>query len=498
MTGKLRLLIVLTLLTIAGTALADGVEGSLQAARLAAEGIEAYEARDAVLAARSRSGGMELAIAGATGELQRSWAPVAAAYSPLMAGGPVQRHVVVERTESETVPLNRADITSLLARADSVVILSAAEATILPDGALVAQGAAPTTVQSHPSGASVGTQFYFGDYDVDAPHVNATIEHGTIALDGAFEIYVFNVDLRVTDASGERTYRSGFTTQQDGGAVKEERVEKIVLKIDSGRAQLRTLQPIEARSATALVALAGNAALADAKGAIKGRDAQWIATGDARLDGVAQLALAPASPGGGSLLASGDPALSIGVSGDATPIGFAVLSSPRPALAVSPGAVGAAAGGGLLVLTLVGAVAWRRRHPAPPPDGLLEEGVLRLEAGDVAGALSMFNAAAAKDPRNSTLHLDRAHCLERLGRLGEARRAYELAVRFAPENGEAHYHLARSLASTGLVPSAIAHLTRAFSLDPAFAAAAREDPAFEPLRDHPSYARLDQYYTRPA
>lgn len=481
----------LVLLTVAAPAMAEVVQGSLRAESVTATEATLLATGNPLVVARSPVGAIEFAIDGAVGELTRTWAPVVAVDGPLFPGTEV-RHVAGDQASTEVVRLAGASIVSVGARADAVAFATgegSATLALAPAGPVTFTASEPTTVLSRPDYAvQTGDAFatYLHARDVEVRHVNATVPEGVATLEGPMELYLFSLDFEVNQGGEARVYRTGFATERDGGFARGERVEKAVLTLTAGRLMVRTLDPLEFRAPEGTVD-AGSALLADASGSLRADSAAYVASGDVRLHGAA-LALAPSPDAAG---------LAVAVAGDTTLIGFTVLQDPRALLDDDrAAAVGAAAGGGLLLLAIVGAVAYRRRHPRAKPEGLVEEAVLRLEAGDFAAALALFNEAVAREPRNPTLHLDRAQCLDKLGKKSEARRAFETAVRLAPENGEAHYHLARSLASTGLAPSAIAHLSRAFSLDPAFAQAAREDAAFTPLRDHPSYQELDGYYIR--
>lgn len=74
-----------------------------------------------------------------------------------------------------------------------------------------------------------------------------------------------------------------------------------------------------------------------------------------------------------------------------------------------------------------------------PEDGeiLIDQGRILAAAGDYAGALSALDQGVALAPKDGDGHAFRASALRHLGRLDEARKAAEAAVRVAPDNPSA-------------------------------------------------------------
>jgi arylsulfatase A-like enzyme len=89
----------------------------------------------------------------------------------------------------------------------------------------------------------------------------------------------------------------------------------------------------------------------------------------------------------------------------------------------------------------------------------------RRLAGDLAGALSEYDAAAAIYDDYSVLHLERARALVQAGDLRYAIAAFEKSLAIAP-TPEAAVELATAARKLGDVPRAIAALRKAVELDP--------------------------------
>lgn len=74
---------------------------------------------------------------------------------------------------------------------------------------------------------------------------------------------------------------------------------------------------------------------------------------------------------------------------------------------------------------------------------LRAEGLRALRAGDAGAALVAFDGALELAPASSELHNDRGTALAQLGRMDEARTAFEEALRLAPGNEAARSNLQR-------------------------------------------------------
>ncbi|MHB8586174.1 MAG: TPR end-of-group domain-containing protein [Thermoplasmatota archaeon] len=502
-------------LIVAGSALADGspaLQGSIVAQAATVGPSATVLAHSPVMFVVAPQGGFTFTITHAKGEILRNYAQedCVGGVSAVMPG-PLTCTYPAPTYQNQTVPLSDATVTVTEVRSGARAILSpgaaSGNATLSPTSIAQIVPAAPQTVTAFPKPVKAGTETpYAYQYNVTAWSANISAAGGSLIDEGGFHLYVFGVSFTVTQGGANSSYESGITDVNNAGPVDERNAEKDVFVIDSGALQFSSLASFAFLAPAANLTVENDTVnLAHAVGSLSsgnGASPSFAAAGsDVALAGNGALTIAPIPATSPSTVetATGtrgpNATLQISVDGAFQPQGFLVQAAPARGFSPAVQATAVAAGSGTLLFGLWAVLAWRRKESAGR-EGLLEEAVLRLDAGDLQGALEKFNAAIACDPRNALLHLDRATCLERMGRSAEARRAFEFAVRCAPENGEAHYQFARSLAAAGLAPSAIAHLSKAFSLDPAFVQAARDDTNFRTLADHPTYQKLTGYYAR--
>ncbi len=81
----------------------------------------------------------------------------------------------------------------------------------------------------------------------------------------------------------------------------------------------------------------------------------------------------------------------------------------------------------------------------------------KYDAGDYAGAASLFESALQKDSKNPFLEYNLGNALFKSGKLGPAIVAYQRAFDILPRNGDIRYNLAFALNRAGesLVPSGV-------------------------------------------
>jgi hypothetical protein len=506
------LLFLLAVLVAVATIASAGdasMQGSLSVSSLATTGPTRINATNPVLVIDSPSGGIDFTIANANGALVRTYqSKTCAAIADPLQGLRYCNDDEWSQPQTVTVPLSNATVSLMQAGNDSVLMTNPASGGVASLRAAASSGVSATgegprridAFNSVTAKTSPYALFWFYSYNETAAHANVTVPDGSFVEGGAYDAFLFGITYQVDQAGTRTTYQSGENSQYAAGPASRMQTEKDVLELTSGTLTAAALSPAQLFVPASDVVLSGMATAAGATGSVSDARGTWVAN-DATvgLDGAGTLHLSATQGSPSSSIAPADASslLTLAFSGSWNPSGFQFLPAATPLLNAESERVGAvAAGSGLLLLGFVGAIAWRKRHPGNQ-NGLVEDAVLRMEAGDLAGALEKLNAALASDPRSAVLHLDRAHCLERIGRGAEARRAFEMAVRNDPENAEAHYGLAKNLAAAGLGPSAIAHLSRAFSLDEGFARQALEEPAFRTISNHPTYVQIARHYERP-
>ncbi len=111
------------------------------------------------------------------------------------------------------------------------------------------------------------------------------------------------------------------------------------------------------------------------------------------------------------------------------------------------------------------------RHNADQPASAMQAGVLQLDRGDAAGALTHFRRAVSWDPNSAPFYNAMAVAASVLGQSIEAVTALQAACRLAPREAEYRYKLGLALNEAGRLAEAQAALAEAVKLDPQFARA---------------------------
>jgi tetratricopeptide (TPR) repeat protein len=111
------------------------------------------------------------------------------------------------------------------------------------------------------------------------------------------------------------------------------------------------------------------------------------------------------------------------------------------------------------------------RHIADQPSGALQEGVFRMDRGDLPGAMAEFQRALKWETNSAALYhaLAIGHSLQNQAR--EAVEALQAACRLAPNEAEYRFKLGLALNETGQYQESMAALREAVRLDPGYAQA---------------------------
>ena len=92
------------------------------------------------------------------------------------------------------------------------------------------------------------------------------------------------------------------------------------------------------------------------------------------------------------------------------------------------------------------------------------QGYERQQQGDWAGALSLYQKAAALDPSYASPQNDLGVAYEEMGRVGDARTAYEQALALDPKFLQAHANLAMLYERIGEKEKAIFHWLKRYQM----------------------------------
>lgn len=105
-------------------------------------------------------------------------------------------------------------------------------------------------------------------------------------------------------------------------------------------------------------------------------------------------------------------------------------------------------------------------------------------------ALISLNQAAELDVENPVLHLARAWCYKRVGRIDRAIACLELALDHNENLPILHYNLACYWSLLRNPQLAVAFLSNAFELDETFRDLVADEADFDPIRHHPDFLML--------
>lgn len=96
--------------------------------------------------------------------------------------------------------------------------------------------------------------------------------------------------------------------------------------------------------------------------------------------------------------------------------------------------------------------------------GYRAQGYERQQQGDVAGALALYQKAAALDPSYASPQNDMGVVYDEMGRVGDARTAYEQALALDPNFLQAHGNLAMLYERLGEKEKAIFHWLKRYQM----------------------------------
>lgn len=298
------------------------------------------------------------------------------------------------------------------------------------------------------------------------PTLNLTTKGSVIELRGTFLLRPSWVTYRIFSPQGVTDARTGEWRESEDAAVTEGRAERHVLLLEDAVLTLRTSGDAHVFAAAPTVALDG---LVTAEGA-----------GD-----LAKLGLVPDEGGAWR----GATTLTLGFDGGRVALAPATVLQQSGAMraARTPALLAWGVGALALVAAAVAVVAMRRRRDE---GDALELALLAMEEHRFGDALPHLERALRERPDDADLLVDRALCLEETGQLNDARDGYEAALRAQPFNAETHYYYARTLARLRNSTAALAHLSRALSMDARLGELARQERAFAAFRDHPQFIGL--------
>lgn len=296
--------------------------------------------------------------------------------------------------------------------------------------------------------------------------VNLTTSAGDFNVAGDIEIRLYGGSYHLSSGEQQVDGKTGRVSETTAGPAERGRIEVQSITLKNAAFELRSLSPTTWMTPHARVAFEGALVATDETSPL---DLPTLrASSPGQYSGSAMLNLSPSARG----LELSSPAL---MSAEVT----RAPESPR-ALTFVVLALG-------IIAIAVGLVAWRART-ARADD--LELAVLAMEERRWERAITHLDRLATTQPNDAAVLMDRAICHEEVGRLGEARKDYERALRVTPHNAEAHYYYARTLARLQMTTSSMAHLSRALALDERLAELARRESAFFAFADHPQFLGL--------
>lgn len=405
-------------------------------------------------------GGLSWEAEAARVDVVRESTPFTAVQSPLNPGIFLTQGWGDTTTEESTY--EDAVLASTQVREEAALLLlgRGAKVTGLTTHALdLRPEADPAFYQTHPDvgAGSPGTNEIVGR--LHGEFVNASFDGSVLEVRGTFELLLHGVDYSLTSGGERRDERTGEFETGRTAYVVEGNFSVHRLLLTDGVLRLRAADPVHVYSEQAVLDAEGRVRAAAAQGALLLDGVEVRPSEGGVLEGSGRASLAVAAAGGRLALSQEG----VGTAGALVPGG------PAP----GPLAVATAA---LLVVAAVAAGAFVVRRL--PREDDVEMALLAMEERRWSDALPRLTRALAKRPDDPLLLLDRAICLEHLGRLPEASKAYEATLRRAPRNAEAHYYYARTLAKLHERGASAVHLDEALALDPRLRELALREKAF--------------------
>ncbi|HVM46267.1 MAG TPA: tetratricopeptide repeat protein [Candidatus Thermoplasmatota archaeon] len=399
--------------------------------------------------------------------LLREHASFVAADRPLHGG---YQFFKVDDWRTETVELGPLTLASLGTLAGGALLVSAQPTALraVSEGIVEIKAVAdPLLVQGNPADASTDggeggelAERFDGDF------LLMTFSEGVFTLTGDLTLRMYGPGYRLATDDGSSEMQTGEYETSRTLVLAQGNQERHTLTLHNAVLQVRASEPITLLSQFPTVAIDGTVKAPRAQGALAldgGILAPAAENEPLLFTGAATLALSPSN----GWIAASAPGAGIASAGRA-------LAPQGPPIV----ALGAASVLALALLGLALVVIGRRR--ARDRDDLALA-LLAMEERRWEDALPRLARVARRDPHNATVLVDRALCLEQVGRFEEAAKAFETALRAAPRHAEAHFYYARTLAKMREREAARAHLEEALERDPRLAEMARAESVLRGL-----------------
>lgn len=369
----------------------------------------------------------------------------------------------------DEVPLGAATLVStgvlpagaMLLRSDDAALIGETESDVrvrfARDPVVAQEGDAPTSEND------AGDPGYIVE-EIPGELLAMEFAEGTFTVRGNLTLLLYGPSYRVESAEAPGDHQTGEYETSRTLLYSEGRQERHLLVLTDAVLHLRA--PVGASLFTEhpLVEVDGAVAAEQADGELVLPDLVLRASDDGalRYDGDVTLALAPTQ----------------GLVGARAPT--TTLASTAATLDQGPPLLTLTAAGVVTLVALggVGALLWRRRAR---PDDDLALALLAMEERRWGDALAPLARVAKARPHDAGVLVDRALCLEQVGRFDDAARGFEAALRAAPRHAEAHFYYARTLAKMRQAEAARVHLEAALERDPRLAEMARAESVLRGL-----------------
>lgn len=315
---------------------------------------------------------------------------------------------------------------------------------------VVAQGGAEPTDENE-----AGDPGYIVE-EIPGELLSMDFAEGTFTIRGNLTLLLFGPRYVVDSSEAPGDHQTGEYETTRTLVYAEGKQERHLLALTDAVLHVRAAAGALLYTEFPLVQVAGSVVAEQADGALALPDIEVRAADDGalRYTGDVALALSPTQ----GLVGASVPTAALASTG-------ATLEQGPPLLTLTAAAIAT-----LVALGAAGALLWRRR--ARPQDDL-EAALLAMDERRWEDALVPLARVAKARPHDAGVMVDRALCLEQVGRFQDAARGFEAALRTAPEHAEAHFYYARTLAKMRQAEAARVHLEAALERDPRLAEMAR-------------------------
>lgn len=359
----------------------------------------------------------------------------------------------------DEVPMGAASLVStgvlpggaMLLRSDDARIEGATDASVtvraVRDAVVAQEGAEPTSEND------AGDPGYIVE-EIPGELLAMDFAEGTFTLRGNLTLLLFGPAYAVDSAEAPGEHQTGEYETSRTLLYAEGKQERHLLVLTDAVLHLRAAAGAVLYTEFPSVEVAGSVLAEEADGALALPDLEVRDDGAHRYTGELALALSPTEGRVGASV----PAAALASTG-------ATLDQGPPLLTLTAAAIAT-----LATLAAAGALLWRRR--ARPQEDL-EAALLAMNERRWEDALAPLARVAKARPHDAGVLVDRALCLEQVGRFQDAARGFEAALRAAPQHAEAHFYYARTLAKMRQAEAARVHLEAALERDPRLAEMAR-------------------------